>query len=77
LAHMGELQFARYRTQVLNRPHSARRPITDKRRGLVVPFAVEVVDGVLERPGCGVVVLRGDVDKPVKEAILADQTWVC
>jgi hypothetical protein len=60
--HVCDLQLAAYRSQMLDRPGPANASVADEGRGLVVPLGIQVVDGVLEHAGGGVVVLGRDED---------------
>jgi hypothetical protein len=51
---------------MLDRPRAAGRAVADEARRLVVPLGVDEIDGVLERAGNAVIVLRRDEDEPVE-----------
>jgi hypothetical protein len=76
-ADVSDLQFVADRAQVLDGSCAAKGSVADECCGFVVPLAVEVVDGVLQYSGGGVVVLGGDEDEPVVEPIVAAQALVC
>lgn len=50
-ADVGNLQLGHHESKTLHGARPAGAAITDKARRLVVPFAVEKIDGVLERAG--------------------------
>jgi len=60
ILHGRDLEIGHDRAQLRHGSRSARTAITDKSRCLVVPFMVEKVDGVLQRPIDAVVVLGCD-----------------
>ena len=58
-ADAGHPELGRDQSQVLDRPYTALGAVTDEANGLVPPLGVEVIEGVLEHGGRGVVVFRG------------------
>ena len=70
VADVGDLQLAHHQAQVLDRAGAADGAVADEAGGLVVPLGEQEVDGVLQRAGGRVVVLRGDEDEAVERADL-------
>jgi hypothetical protein len=58
LAHVGDLELTHDEAQVLDGAGTTCAAVADEPGGLVVPFGIEVVDGVLQHTGRSVVVLR-------------------
>ena len=79
LAHVGRLQFSGEQSQVLGRASAAHTARGDQPDGLVVPFDVQVVEGVLEYAGAALVVLGDTMTNPSNEAMVADCSlmWPC
>ena len=65
-ADVGELQLCGDAPEVFDGPGPSGAAVADESDGLVVPFGVEVVQGVLQRCGDGVVVFGGDDDVAVE-----------
>nr|WP_228282172.1 hypothetical protein [Rubrobacter tropicus] len=66
VAHVGDLELTHDQAQVLDGADAPVDAVADEARDLVVPLGEEEVDGVLERPRDGVVVLRGHEDESVE-----------
>ena len=64
--HVGDLDLAHHQSKLLDGARSADGAVADESGGLVVPFAKEKVDRVLERAGRRMVVLGGDEDERVE-----------
>src|ERR1700722_478576 len=65
-AHVVQFDIADHLTEYFHGTRSAAASVTDKSNGLVLPFAVQVVDRVFQRGGWAMIIFRGYKDESIE-----------